>query len=57
MGKEKELEAGIQFSFAVLPETPGFFKPSKGPFYDPALGYHGKGMTFRAFDHPYVGSD
>ena len=46
-----ELQAGIEFSFAVLPESAAFLQPSEGAFDDPALGQHGKGMQFIAFDH------
>ena len=40
------LQAGIQLSFAILPESPAFFEPSEGAFDDPSLGHDSKGVPF-----------
>ncbi len=42
------LEAGVQFSFAVLPESSAFFEPCEGAFDDPSLGHDGEGVKFAA---------
>ena len=39
-----ELEACIELSFAVFPETSAFFEPSEGALDDPALGDDGEGV-------------
>ena len=46
-----ELQAGIKFSFAVLPDPSALFQPSEGAFDDPAFWQHYKGMQFIALDH------
>jgi len=46
-----ELQAGIEFSFAVLPEPSALFQPREGAFDDPAFGQHDKGMQFIALDY------
>ena len=45
-----ELQAGIEFSFAVLPEPSALFQPSEGTFDNPAFGQHRKGVQFIALD-------
>ena len=45
-----ELQAGIEFSFAVFPEPAALFQPTEGTFDDPAFRQHGKGMQFIALD-------
>ena len=44
-----ELQTGVEFSFAVLPEPSALFQPSKGAFDDTAFGQHSEGMQFIAF--------
>lgn len=44
-----ELQAGIEFALAVLPQAPAFLQPGKGTLHDPALGYHSKGVQLIAF--------
>jgi hypothetical protein len=39
-----ELEARIELSFAVFPETSALLQPSEGSLDDPALGDHGEGV-------------
>ena len=46
-----ELQAGIEFAFAVLPQPSTLFQPSEAAFNDPAFGQHHKGVQFIAFDH------
>jgi len=43
------VERGIEFSFAVFPESSAFFKPGEGAFDDPAFGDNSKGVEFVAF--------
>jgi hypothetical protein len=45
-----ELQAGIEFPFAVLPEPSALFQPPEGAFNDPAFGQHRKGVEFIALD-------
>ena len=45
-----ELQAGIEFAFAVLPEPSALFQPSEGAFDDPAFGQYSKGVQFVALD-------
>ena len=45
-----ELQASIEFAFAVFPEPPALFHPSEGAFDDPAFGQHRKGVQFVALD-------
>ena len=40
------LQAGIQLSFAILPESAAFFEPCEGAFDDPSLGHDSKGVQF-----------
>ena len=49
-GEVNELQAGIEFAFAVFPEPAALFQPSEGSFDDPALGQHSKCMQFIALD-------
>ena len=46
-----ELQAGIEFPFAVLPQPSAFFQPPERAFDDPAFGQHHKGVQFIALDH------
>ena len=48
-GEVNELQTGVEFSFAVLPEPSALFQPSEGAFDDPAFGQHSEGMQFIAF--------
>lgn len=43
-GEVDELQAGIEFPFAVFPESSALLQPSKGTFHDPAFGQHRKGV-------------
>jgi hypothetical protein len=45
-----ELQAGIEFPFAVIPQPSALFQPSEGAFYDPAFGQHRKGVQLIALD-------
>jgi len=45
-----ELQAGIEFPFAVLPEPSAFFQPSEGAFDDPSFGQDDKSVQFIALD-------
>ena len=51
------LQAGIQFSFAVLPKPSALFQPAEGPFDNPTFGQHDKGMQFIALDDLHGGLD
>ena len=44
-----ELQAGIEFSFTVLPEPSVFLQPSKAAFNNPALGHDLEGVQLVAF--------
>jgi len=46
----KELQAGIELSFAVFPESAVLFQPSEGTFDHPSFGDNGEGVEFIAFD-------
>jgi len=46
-----ELQAGIEFSFAVLPEPSALFQPSEESFNHPAFGQDDKSVQFIALDH------
>jgi len=46
-----ELQAGIEFAFAVFPEPSALFQPSEAAFNDPTFGQHHKGVQFIALDH------
>jgi hypothetical protein len=46
-----ELQAVIEFSFAVFPEPSTLFQPTEGAFDDPAFGQHYKGVEFVTLDH------
>ncbi len=43
------LQAGIEFSFAVFPESAAFFEPCEGSFDDPSFGHDLEGVEFVAF--------
>ena len=43
------LQAGVEFTFAVFPESSAFFQPCEGPLDDPSLGHDGEGVQFIAF--------
>ena len=45
-----ELQAGIELSFAVFPESAVLFQPSEGTFDYPSFGDNGEGVEFIAFD-------
>lgn len=45
-----ELQAGIELSFTVLPQTPTFLQPCKGLLHHPALRYHREGVQLIALD-------
>ena len=45
-----ELQAGIEFAFAVLPQSSALFQPSEGALDDPTFRQHGKRMEFIALD-------
>jgi hypothetical protein len=44
-----ELEACIEFSFAVFPQSAAFFEPCEGSFYHPSLWQDDEGMELVAF--------
>ena len=44
-----ELQAGIEFPFAVLPEPSVFLQPGKAALDNPALGHDLEGVQFAAF--------
>jgi len=44
-----ELQAGIEYAFAVFPETAALFKPGKRAFHHPTFGHDGKGVEVTAF--------
>ena len=44
-----ELEAGVEFAFAVFPEAAAFLKPGEGAFDNPAFGHDGKGVEVATF--------
>jgi len=46
-----ELQAGVKFSFAVLPQPPTFLQPSERSFHHPSLGQDDKRVQFIALDH------
>lgn len=50
-----ELQAGIEFTFAVLPKPAALFQPGEGPFDFPAFGQHRKGVHFIALDDLHCG--
>ena len=50
-----ELQAGIEFPFAVLPQPAALFQPSEGAFDDSAFGQHYKCMRFIALDDLHGG--
>ncbi len=43
------LEACVELTFAVFPESSAFFQPSEGPFHDPPFGDDGEGLQVAAF--------
>ncbi len=43
------LQAGIEFSFAVFPESSAFFEPGEGSFDHPSFGHDLEGVEFVAF--------
>ena len=51
------LQACIQFSFAVLPQSSALFQPRKRPFDDPTFGQYDKCMQFVALDDLNRGLD
>ena len=44
-----ELQAGIEFSFAVFPESSVFLQPGKAALDNPALGHDLEGVQLAAF--------
>ncbi len=49
------LEARIDLSFAVFPESSAFFQPSEGAFDDPSLGHDLEGVQFISLCDLYGG--
>ncbi len=49
------LEAGVELSFAVFPESSAFFQPSEGAFDDPSLRHDLEGVQFIALGDLYGG--
>jgi hypothetical protein len=49
-GEVDKLQAGIEFSLAVFPQSPAFFQPGKGTLYNPSLGQYDKSVKFVALD-------
>ena len=45
-----ELQAGIEFAFAVFPESTALFQPSEGALDNPTFRQHDKRMKFIALD-------
>ena len=45
-----ELQAGVKFSLAVLPQPPAFLQPPERSFHDPSLGQNNKRVQFIALD-------
>ena len=43
------LQAGVELSFAVLPESSAFVEPCEGSFDDPSLRHDGEGVQFASF--------
>ena len=50
-----ELQAGIEFAFAVLPQSSALFQPSEAALDNPAFRQHDKRMQFVALDHLHRG--
>lgn len=48
-GEVDELQAGVEFTLAVFPQSPVFLQPGKGSFDDPAFGYDLEGVPFTPF--------
>jgi hypothetical protein len=48
-----ELQAGVEQSFAVFPQSSVFRQPSKGSFNDPTLGHDREGVQFVASGNLY----
>lgn len=44
-----ELQAGVEFSLAVFPQSSAFLDPGEGSFNHPALRHDDKGMQLTAF--------
>ena len=51
------LQAGVERSFAVFPESSAFFQPCEGPLDDPSLGHDGEGMQFVALGDLHGGAE
>ncbi len=43
------LQAGVERTFSVFPESSTFFQPCEGPLDDPSLGHDGEGVELVAF--------
>ena len=52
-----ELQAGVEFALAVLPEAAAFLYPGKGSLDDPALRHDGKGMQLTALSDLNFGTE
>ena len=50
------MQAGIELSFAVLPEAAALFQPGERPFHHPSLRQYYEGVQFIAFHHFHRGS-
>ena len=55
-GKHHHLQAGIELSFAVLPESAALFQPGERPLHHPSLWKHHEGVQFVALHHFHRGS-
>ena len=55
-GENHHLQAGIELSFAVLPEAAALLQPGEGPLYHPAFRQHYESVQFIAFHHFHRGS-
>lgn len=49
-----ELQTGVEFSLAVLPQSPAFLQPGKGALNLLALGYDLEGVPFAALGDRYA---
>ena len=50
------MQAGIELSFAVLPEPAALLQPGERPLHHPSLRQHHEGVQFVAFHHFHRGS-
>ena len=51
------LQAGVERSFAVFPESSTFFQPCEGSLDDPSLGHDGEGVELVAFGDLHGGTE